>query len=461
MRILFVSHLFLPRNFGGTEVYTFNIASEMKRRGHDVSVLTCESFKTGQRNEVRALDDVHEGLDIHRIFLNIRLMDDPVRAEYFNPFVEQHLLDYYREIRPDVVHVHHACYLSTAVITAAQKLNIPTAFTATDFWMICPDSQLLRWDGSLCDGPTNIADCLRCYTHLSTRAKKYRWAMKSLPDGLVKQLVKSSERFGSTLLWQFRVLHAANHRAEWNRAIFNSVGLFISPSRFLETMFLRNGLTNPHRAFAPFGVSSSMVETKTQKKPSAVLRFGFIGTISKHKGLHVLIEAFRELKESEPAQLIVHGGLQFDPPYGRRILRLANGCSRIHFAGTFPHEQMSEVFRGIDVLVVPSSWYENTPLVIYSALAMETPVICSNLGGMAEVIQPGKNGLTFEAENSKALAACLRQFIEQPDLVNRLRPDRSRIQTIEDNARQLETLYDTLLGRAPSLPLAKSAAQGV
>ena len=448
MRILFVSHLFLPKNSGGTEVYTYNVASEMRTRGHDVHVLTCESFKTGKRNEVRALEDEYYGLKVHRVFLNIMLMDDPVRSEYYNPYVEQHLLEYYDAIRPDLIHVHHCCYLSTAVITAAQKLNIPTVFTATDFWMICPASQLLRWNSTLCDGPTNIADCLRCYTHLSKRAKKYRWVMKTMPDDWLRRLVGASVRFGSNFLWQSRVLHAANYRAEWNRDIFNSVGVFISPSKFLESMFVRNGLTNPHRLYLPFGIRSSLLASSSQKTPSEVLRFGFIGTVSKHKGLHVLIEAFKQFQETDPVKLIVHGNLEFDPPYGKRISRLANGHRNIEFAGTFPHEQMSEVLRNIDVLVVPSTWYENTPLVIYSALAMETPVICSNLGGMAEVVHDGKNGLTFEVDNPRALAEQMRKLLAHRPQVTALRPDRSRIQTVEENAVHLEEAYEALLDRS-------------
>lgn len=448
MRILYVSHLFLPKNSGGTEVYTFNVASEMRNRGHEVRVVTCESFKTGKRNEVRAVEDEYHGLKVHRVFLNIMLMDDPVRSEYFNPYVEQHLLEYYAALRPDLIHVHHCCYLSTAAITAAQKLNIPTVFTATDFWMICPDSQLLRWNSTLCDGPTNIADCLRCYTHLSKRAWKYRWVMKTLPDEWLKRLVGASVRFGSNFLWQSRVLHAANNRAEWNRKVFNSVGVFISPSKFLESMFVQNGLSHPYRLHLPFGTRASLLASNSRKTTSESLRFGFIGTVSKHKGLHVLIEAFKQFKETDPVKLIVHGNLEFDPPYGRRIKRLANRRRNIEFAGTFPHEQMSEVLRNIDVLVVPSTWYENTPLVIYAALAMETPVICSNLGGMAEVVHHGRNGLTFEVGNSRALAEQMRRLLAQRQRIAELRPDRSLIQTIEDNAVQLEQTYETLLNRS-------------
>jgi glycosyltransferase involved in cell wall biosynthesis len=450
MKILFTSHLFLPKHSGGTEVYTFSLASEMRQRGHDVHVLACESFKTGKRNEVRFSDDIYLGLKVHRVFLNIMLMDDPVRSEYYNPYVEHHLIEYYRQVQPDVIHAHHLCYLSTAVITAAQKLKIPVVLTATDFWLICPDSQLLRWDASLCNGPTNIADCLRCYSYLSKRAKKYRLLLRILPDRILNRLVVTSVGLGSKSIWQFRVLKAASLRAEWNRGIVNSVDLFISPSWFLESMFLQNGLTNQHRLHVPFGVRPSLMQSDARKSESQEFRFGFIGTISKHKGLHILIEAFKGIDSSKPVTLKIYGNLEFDPPYGKSIRKLAKDDSRIQFLGTFPHEGINEVLRNIDVLVVPSTWYENTPLVIYSALAMETPVICTNLGGMAELVKEGANGLTFEVGNPESLQARMVELLGNRDLVAHLRPDRSKIQTINDNADQLEKAYQDLLKRNPA-----------
>jgi glycosyltransferase involved in cell wall biosynthesis len=444
MRILYATHLFLPKFYGGTEVYTFNIASEMRRRGHEVHVLACESLKTGQRNEVQSSNDVFRDLQVHRISLNIMLMDDPVRAEYFNPYVEEHLVEYFQHLRPDVIHAHHLSYLSTAVITAAQKVGIPTVFTATDFWLICPDSQLVRWNSSLCEGPTNIADCLRCYTHLSNRARKYRWILETLPDSMLNWLMEASTKPSTKSIWQFRALSAARSRAEWNRRIFNSIGMFIAPSKFLEAMFVRNGLTNPRRMQLPFGVLPQMLDSKWQKRPSEITRFGFIGTISKHKGVHVLIDAFRGVPASGRATLKVYGDLEFDPPYGRKIKRMAHGDGRIRFEGTFPHEQMNEILRGIDVLVVPSTWYENTPLVIYSALATRTPVICTNLGGMAEVVIDGKNGLTFEVGNVVELRQCLVRALNQ-DLRERLLPDRTAIASIGQNVDVLEQTYQKLL----------------
>ena len=225
-------------------------------------------------------------------------------------------------------------------------------------------------------------------------------------------------------------------------------------------MFVRNGLNNPGQLNIPFGVRSPLLETSSQKTPSPILRFGFIGTISKHKGLHILIEAFRELSQDEPAKLRVYGSLEFDPPYGSKIRQLATGDPRIEFAGTFPHQQMTEVFREIDVLIVPSNWYENTPLVVYSALAMETPVICSNLGGMAEIVHHGENGLTFEAGSPRALCGRMHELLNDRSLVERLRPDRTKVHTVEHNVDQLEGAYADLLGRemTSNSPIIRSAA---
>lgn len=448
MRIIFASHLFLPKHFGGTEILTYGMASEMKRRGHDVHVLHCDSFTTGRPNEVVAVEEVFENLKVHRVSLNIKRTDDPVRAEYFNPHVEEHLLDYYRRVQPDLVHANHCSYLSTAILTAAQKLRIPTVFIGTDYWMICPTKQLLRWNTTLCDGPNNLADCLRCYTHLSSRGKKYRWLMETLPDGILNTLVDKAASSKMDFLGQVRALKAAEQRARWNRDIINHVGLFISPSRFLESLFLQNGLTNPHRLYMPFGVSPLVLQSNFEKNQSPVLRFGFIGTISKHKGLHLLVEAFKSLPLEAPARLKIYGEPEFDPRYGRWIRRMAEGEKRIDFCGVFPHERMATVMRDIDVLIVPSMWYENTPLVIYSALATGTPVVCTNLGGMAELVRHGENGLMFEMGDVQSLRERLLELIREPQRLHQLRPDRTRLKTIDENADQLECSYGELLSRS-------------
>jgi glycosyltransferase involved in cell wall biosynthesis len=102
------------------------------------------------------------------------------------------------------------------------------------------------------------------------------------------------------------------------------------------------------------------------------------------------------------------------------------------------------VFSRFDVLVVPSLWYD-FPLVIYEAFASQTPVIASNLGGMAEAIEHAVNGLLFEPESSEDLADQIKQFLLQPQLLKNLIDGSLVVKTVDQEAMELENVYQYLI----------------
>src|SRR6185369_6110645 len=108
------------------------------------------------------------------------------------------------------------------------------------------------------------------------------------------------------------------------------------------------------------------------------------------------------------------------PEYVDSLKRKAADDPRVSFCGTFPNDRIGEIIADIDVLVVPSIWYENTPLVIYSAQAAGCPVIASNLGGMSEVVHHGENGLLFEPGDVSGLAELFNSLVLDRELVGRL-----------------------------------------
>lgn len=118
---------------------------------------------------------------------------------------------------------------------------------------------------------------------------------------------------------------------------------------------------------------------------------------------------------------------------------------KIEFCGTFPNAKLGEVLQNLDALVVPSRWYENTPLVIQSAFASKTPVVATNLGGMAELVKHDVNGLLFEVNNYTALKVQLQRLADDRELLQRLTasiaPERTIVEMVDD----IEQVYDTVL----------------
>src|SRR3989338_5595635 len=440
MRILYVSHLFLPRFSGGTEVLTFQVAREMQRRGREVEGLACEDWRGAA--PVGGADDTYEGVPVHRLRLNAAMSRDPVRAQYHFPAVEEYLVPRLRARRPDLIHVHHFGHVTTAVATAAFELGIPVLFTATDFWLICPTAQLLRYDQSLCNGPTNISKCAKCVAATYRRARPYRGLLGAVPEPLFNFAVHHLAP-PLAALPPARALAALVERAGWNRQIAAKFSRLLVASRFMREKFIENSLPAEKMELLGFGIDTAWAGKLPPRQFGSPLRVGFIGAFSAHKGAHILVEAFRRLKAGGRARLDLYGRLDFAPPYGGELQAAARAVEGIRFRGAFPHQEIARVLGEMDVLVIPSVWYENSPLVLLAALAARLPVIVSDMGGLTELVRDGENGLVTPAGDTAALGAALGRCLREPNLLPRL----SRA---VPPAKSIEACADELLARYPA-----------
>lgn len=111
----------------------------------------------------------------------------------------------------------------------------------------------------------------------------------------------------------------------------------------------------------------------------------------------------------------------------------------------FDNQEIASVFQNIDMLIVPSLWQENSPLVIQEAFLAETPVIASRLGGIPEIVQNGINGLLFNPGDVDELREKMQQIINNPSLIEKFRENMPKIRCIEDNAKEIEEIYNKLV----------------
>ena len=114
---------------------------------------------------------------------------------------------------------------------------------------------------------------------------------------------------------------------------------------------------------------------------------------------------------------------------------------RVRFCGAFPRAQLGAVLAGLDALVVPSQWYENTPFVVLEAMAAGVPVLASDLGGIAEVVEHEHNGELFPRGDAAALARAMVRLTQQPDRLARYRAALPQVTTLHDNATRFEAFY--------------------
>ena len=149
-----------------------------------------------------------------------------------------------------------------------------------------------------------------------------------------------------------------------------------------------------------------------------------------------------------PCVLNVFGDFQPErDPHHARLRELAQH-ENVSFRGRFDNARLAEVYREIDVLVVPSLWFENSPLTIHEAFLQRTPVVTSGIGGMAELVRDGIDGLHFQAGDAEDLARTLARFVDEPKLVAQLSRSWMLVKSVEENAREMEYRYRALACRA-------------
>lgn len=450
MRVLLVVHQFLPRYSYGTEVLTRDTGLEMLRRGHEVHVLTTDPDSQGQSLDVRHEDYDHRGLRVHALKLPKRKSAlELFEGEYDDGLVAEHVRRYARRLQPDAVHVFHTSRLSSSVLGAFRELGVPVVFTATDFWAICARATLYKPSGELSTGPDDISsNCLEC-----------RGVERFLPPGELPE-TPDKQAFYRKIAEKALARSEGEHpRMALVRAMlgrtgvllkrFNSVDAILAPTQFMHEMLSTNGIDPGLIRLSPYGMDTSGF--RDAKRPRSEprsgprgLRLGFIGAINEQKGLKVLVGAFGRLPKDAAAGLRVSGSLEGFPDYAAEVYGQAGGDPRINFAGPFPNQKMASELGKMDVLVVPSTWYENAPLVIYSALAAGIPVVATNLGGMAGIVRHEENGLLFEPGDSEDLARQLGRLLDEPGLLERLEENAEDVRTVESSVDEMLGLYEGL-----------------
>jgi len=412
VKILVALHDYLPLHKGGSEVHAHQTARELVRRGHDVTALFTErdldatpyTVREGELDGVRTLEMVHqrEYADVRESYLQAR------SVAAFREIV--------RTLAPDVVHFHHFAIWGSGVVPAAREAGARVVVTLHDYFGLCDASTLLRSDDELCDG-VDCTDCLRRHPTLPERWP-VDWGSPSREEGL---------------------LRAARERRERHRQDLRSAHAVISPSHFAARLFTEAGFVAPRRVrVMKAGYPGPLAPPRT-RDPRAPLRLGYVGGIYRSKGLHVLVRALARLR-ADAFELHVHGHLDWFPDYVGELRSAARGLP-VRFHGPFDPSALDRVLAEIDVLCVPSIWYENMPITIQEAFRSGIPVVATPLGGMGEAVEDGVSGLGFPRGDDATLAAALARLQDEPGLYDRLAAGRPHVPTLEEIVDRLEALY--------------------
>ncbi len=441
MRICYASNFFPPERHAGTEVYTLGMARAMQARGHTVSVFAAGRWAEGDAYCRAPRDSVDQGVPVRRLDLNWRRAPDPFRYLYDNPVVAAYWEAYLCQVQPDVVHIMSTYTLSAQVIRTAKALGLPVIATLHDYWFLCPRVSLVRSDGAICDGHVPARECLKCMT---LQGKAYRWPRKLVSEASVLAMLEASARVPALARLRGLIGLVGDYEARRTalREAIGRVDRILVPSRFLEPFFAGHGFPAERIRVLEEGIDTSWYTGRVPREPADHLRIGYIGQVIPVKGVHVLLAAFRRLHG--PATLTLYGEPRQNRAYFERLSSLASEDSRVTFAGRFEHSALERVMAQVDVLVVPSLWHETFCIVAREALLAGVPVIGSQMGGIPDAIQHGRNGYLFPPGDVEALAGHLQRLIDQPSRLDELRRGIGRVRGIEEEAIEMEAEYERL-----------------
>ena len=455
LRVLLTVHAFPPRATAGVEVYTLRLAGALAERGHEVRVLSAVHDLGGAPGSIRRRS--HQGVLVEEV-VSIHARGT-LEGTYADPDLEQAASRVLREFRPHIVHIQHLLNLAASIPKQARSQDARVLLTLHDYWLSCPrDGLRMKADLSLCERMDHAA-CGRClqgspYLVPAMQNRLSRWARKVGAGAGLQRLHAAAPRVTEAAM---RLIRSANPpdavdlagamdlRAERLREALGFVDLALAPTKFCAERAVEFGLSRDRLLVSAYGA----VQGPTRPRAAGPRRrVGFIGTVGPHKGVHVLVEAFRAIADPG-ASLDIHGSLSVDPGYARRLRQVACRDPRIRWHGAFPEGGQGHVHETLDVLVVPSLWWENSPITALEALADGLAVVASRTGGVPEILEEDRTGLLVPPGDATALRVALEDVMAGRKLVEPLAP--LPLKTVAAGARELEGLYQSLVADGRTL----------
>ncbi|HID41085.1 MAG TPA: hypothetical protein EYP33_02890, partial [Pyrodictium sp.] len=313
MRILQVVHGFPPKQRAGTEIYTYYLSKELAKN-HKVHVLYSE-LEHVKKPTIVSLN--RENLILHELrypnnkiqrFWSMLFFENT----YINKTIENLFRKLIRDINPNIIHFEHLIGLSTTFIEVAKELEIPTIITLHDYWFMCPNIQLLKHDYTICNGP-KANKCHECWIKKQSKVISEALSKYHIPEYLT---IKSFE----TILKFFNPVEEFERRKKYMKSLLLKVDKIIAPSKFLRGMFIKYGIPRNKIIYSENGYNLDIFEGfRKKKKNTDKIIFGFVGGITRHKGVHVLVDAFMYIPEDK-AELRIYESYNPNSKYIRELL---------------------------------------------------------------------------------------------------------------------------------------------
>jgi len=430
IRTLHVCYSFPPDPPGGTELYVRALGRELRALGLGVVIAA-----PGVRNETYEMDGLRVRRFAHGTHRDLTELytGDPTAATNVARLLE--------EESPDVVHMHAltpAC--STEIARMSRKRGSGVVFTYHTPTVSCQRGTLMEGGRAPCDGRMEVARCTAC-------------ALDGLGVGgpagdlLARVPTRMGDWIGTMGLqggaWTaLRMSDLVARRQQEVSDLFRVTDVLVALTPWTRALFMANGVSESKIVVVPHGITFSSHVGGTRPRDGR-LRIAHLGRLDPVKGTGLLLRALRGMPDS-PIALDVYGIVQNDLESSRleSLQSEAGSDGRIRFLAPIPPDDVVTRLNDYDMVAVPSQWMETGPLVVLEAFAAGRPVLGSALGGIADRVQDGVNGVLVTPHDSlEAWQQALRRCADDRGLIEQLTAGVVPPRTMADVAREMDDIY--------------------
>ena len=407
--------------YGGGQVYVKNIVDEMIRQGLDIAVL---SFVD---KDIDITEHNYKGIQLWKIGKQA---------------TTENIEDLLRSISPNIIHAHSQKALFASL---GQRLKIPVIVTAHHGGILCPAGTLMNADDAICKTTLSHKNCLKCNLANIRTGRGWYPAMKILPNNCYQKLGKALQKLpfipfitpiGSV------ALAIENKINEW-QTICDKATKIIAPSNAIAYAMCRNGLALEKVKIIPHGIPKNTKHYHPDcNEKQEIIRFFYVGRICRVKGIHVLLEAFSGLINSNKAELHIIGGAgnKNEERY-MQSLRHRYKLSNIIWHGKIPADKVFETIKDYDVMVHPAIYMEVFGLNIAEALTMNKTVLATRCGGAEMQIKEGVNGWLVAPNDIQALCTKMEKIVEHGATIDTTALHENVI-SINEHVKELIQIYE-------------------
>ncbi len=424
MKILQVASGDFFSTYGGGQVYVKNIVDEMIGRRMDVCVL---SFV-----------DHHDGV-AEKDYKGIRLYELGTGKD---GDIERVITT----LHPDVIHAHSHKAL---VCSVGERLGIPVVVTAHHGGIVCPAGTLLDCHDAICHRQVEVGNCIQCCLRNIRTGLHWYPMMRLLPEkayvGLGRWL--STKPFVPFITPIGGVANGISHKMrEWD-TIAAKCTLMIAPSRVMGEAMTSRGLPADKLVVVPHGIPMPDFQPQVPDVAHGPLRFFYVGRICYVKGLHVLLEAFHQLKESQVEMHLIGGASRKEERrYMAALQKRYAQDPRIIWHGKVRPEEVYDNVKNFHASSSSSSYLESFGLNIAESLAMGKPVLATRCGGAEMQIEEGVNGWLVPTNDVAAMREKMEDIIAHKERIPGMAAQcRQSVVTLQEHCEELNKIYKEVL----------------